>query len=56
MVQTIKECQNIQYGILDEKRWLYNIINDRMVVSKQPLETYLEEINEPSNPLYDFYH
>ncbi len=56
MVQTIEELHHIQYSIYGDKRWLYNVRNDRMIVSKQPLENYLGEINHSSNPLYDFYH
>ncbi len=55
MVQTIEEFQSIQYHIKSEKRCFYNIKNDRMIVSSYPLEEYFEEINKPSNPLYDFY-
>lgn len=56
MVQTIEEYQTIQYSIHENKRWLYNIQNDRMIVSKQPLENYFREMTQTSSPLYDFYH
>ncbi|EHJ52455.1 hypothetical protein [Streptococcus macacae] len=55
MPQTIEEYQNIQYSIHNHKRWLYNIRNDRMIVSEHPLENYLGDIDQPTSPLHDFY-
>lgn len=56
MVQRVETYQTIQYSIHDNKHWLYNVQNDRMIVSKQPLEKYLKGANQMSSPLYDFYH
>ena len=55
MYQTIEEYKDIQYQINDNRRWLYNVRNDRMITSNHHLEKYLEAIEEPDNPLHDFY-
>lgn len=51
----LEEYKDIQYQISDNKRWLYNIRNDRMIVSEHSLENYLQDIENPENPLHDFY-
>lgn len=56
MVQMIEELHHIQYSVYRDERWVYNVRNDRMIVSKQPLENYLGEMDDSANPLYDFYH
>ena len=55
MYRMIEEYNGIQYQISDNKRWLYNIRNDRMIVSEHYLENYLQDIENPENPLHDFY-
>ncbi|EJN93177.1 hypothetical protein ACVRW7_05640 [Streptococcus ratti] len=52
---TIKEYKDIQYQINDNRRWLYNVRNDRMITSNHHLENYLKDVEEPDNPLYNFY-
>lgn len=45
---------DFQWYVKDKKHWLYNTRNDRMIVSEQPLENYLNDIENSSNPLYEF--
>lgn len=52
----ILEKNNIQYTTIDGVRWLYNIKNDRLIKSLNPIEDYLGDVENVENPLYDFYH
>lgn len=51
----IKEHNDIQYVIKKNKHWLYNIKNDRMIVSDSSFDKYLSKIYEEDNPLNNFY-
>lgn len=51
----IKEYADIQYVIKNNRHWLYNLKNDRLIVSNNSFEEYLPNIYEKSNPLNGFY-
>ena len=50
----VDEIKGIQYLVKNGEHWLYNVKNNRTIVSQCPIEDYLNDKVDSENPLFDF--